>query len=112
LFFIFWNVKQFLFTLTLQFPHQHNSDDNVENSLFLAANEPHRPVRTQTISSWIVNTIKCAYNEKDKFRAHSTRACTFKTAVNFLFFIFWNVKQFLFTLTLQFPHQHDKDKIG
>lgn len=51
-----------------------NSDDNVENSLFLAANEPHRPVRTQTISSWIVNTIKCAYNEKDKFRAHSTRA--------------------------------------
>jgi hypothetical protein len=41
-----------------------------------------------------------------------TQHCTFKTAVNFLFFIFWNVKKFLFTLTLQFPHQHDKDKIG
>ena len=51
-----------------------NSDDSVENRLFLAVNEPHRPVKTQTISSWIVNTIKCAYNEKGKFRAHSTRA--------------------------------------
>jgi hypothetical protein len=51
-----------------------NSDDNVENSLFLAVNEPHRPVKTQTIWSWFVNTIKCAYNEKDKFRVHSTRA--------------------------------------
>ena len=51
-----------------------NSDDNVENSPFLAVNEPHRPVKTQTISSWIVNTIKCAYNEKGEFRAHSTRA--------------------------------------
>jgi hypothetical protein len=50
-----------------------NSDGNVENSLFLAVNEPHI-VKTQTISSWIVNTIKCAYNEKGKFRAHSTRA--------------------------------------
>jgi hypothetical protein len=51
-----------------------NSDDNVENGPFLAVNEPHRPVKTQTISSWIVNTINCAYNEKGKFRAHSTRA--------------------------------------
>lgn len=51
-----------------------NSDDSVENMLCLAVNEPHRPVKTQTISSWIVNTIKCAYNGNGKFRAHSTRA--------------------------------------
>lgn len=51
-----------------------NSNDKVDNSLFIAINEPHSPVKTQTISSWIVNTIKCAYSEKGKFRAHSTRA--------------------------------------
>jgi hypothetical protein len=43
-------------------------------SLFLAVSEPQRPIKTQTIWSWFVNTIKCAYNEKGKFRVHSTRA--------------------------------------
>ncbi|XP_063406029.1 uncharacterized protein LOC134689987 [Mytilus trossulus] len=52
-----------------------NSDSEFEIKLFLSFIEPHKPVTSQTISSWIVNAIKCAYNEKDKkFRAHSTRA--------------------------------------
>lgn len=44
-------------------------------NLFLAVNEPHNPVSVRTISSWIVNTIKQAYNDENKhITAHSTRA--------------------------------------
>ena len=54
------------------------SDDDFENKLFLSVIKPFKPVSAQTISSWIVNTIKCAYDgpgeSKRKFRAHSTRA--------------------------------------
>jgi hypothetical protein len=51
-----------------------NSDDNVENSLFLAANEPHRPVRTQIYNfhinmtkiksgkGWLLRPISCVYD--------------------------------------------------
>jgi dsDNA-binding SOS-regulon protein len=45
-----------------------NSDDNVENSLFLAANEPHRPVSTQTMTKiksdkgWFLRPISCVHD--------------------------------------------------
>ena len=50
-----------------------NATDRVK--LFLALNEPHKPVTTATISSWIVQTIKMAYDDDNlKVKAHSTRA--------------------------------------
>lgn len=36
-------------------------------------NAPHKPVSTQTISRWIVNTIKMAYDDNIKVRDHLTR---------------------------------------
>ena len=43
--------------------------------LFIALNEPHKPVSTTTISSWIVQAIKKAYSDDNlKVNAHSTRA--------------------------------------
>lgn len=43
--------------------------------LFLAINEPHKPVSTVTISSWIVQAIKITYvDDKKKVNAHSTHA--------------------------------------
>lgn len=43
--------------------------------LFLAINEPHKPVSTVTISSWIVQAIKIAYGDDNKkVNAHSARA--------------------------------------
>ncbi|CAC5396319.1 unnamed protein product [Mytilus coruscus] len=54
---------------------KRNSDSEFENKLFLSFIEPHKPVTSQTISFWIANAIKYAYNKKDKkCRAHSTRA--------------------------------------
>ena len=50
-------------------------DGNQEKKIFLALNKPHQPVSTQTISNWIVQTIKIAYEDKSvKVKAHSTRA--------------------------------------
>ena len=49
------------------------SPDKVK--LFLAIKEPHKPVSTVTISSWIVQTIKTAYSDDNlKVTAHPTRA--------------------------------------
>ena len=49
-----------------------------EEKLFLAINKPHKPVTSQTISRWIVQTIKKAYtvNKKKigKVKGHSTRS--------------------------------------
>ncbi|CAC5392070.1 unnamed protein product [Mytilus coruscus] len=43
--------------------------------LFLAMKEPHKPVTSVTISSWIVQTIRSAYsNDNLKVKGHSTRA--------------------------------------
>lgn len=43
--------------------------------LFLAMNEPHKPVSAVTISKWIVSTIRMAYEDKTvHVKAHSTRA--------------------------------------
>ena len=41
---------------------RHDTEGNDETKLFLAINEPHMPVSSQTISKWIVKTIKMAYN--------------------------------------------------
>ena len=52
-----------------------NPDGSEETKLFLSMIEPHKPVSSQTISKWIVEVIKMAYNSKHiKVKAHSTRA--------------------------------------
>lgn len=46
-----------------------------ETKVFLGLNEPHRPVSSQTISHWIVETLRFTLNDKEmKVKAHSTRA--------------------------------------
>ncbi|CAC5367143.1 unnamed protein product [Mytilus coruscus] len=49
-----------------------------EYKLFLSTNKPHKPVTAQTISHWIVKTIKMAYKQNKKqigkVRGHSTRS--------------------------------------
>ena len=42
--------------------------------LFVSIVKPHQPVSTQTISKWIVNTIRMAYDRDIKTTGHSTRA--------------------------------------
>ena len=45
------------------------------NNLFISYRKPHGSVSKQTISSWIVNVVKQAYDNSDlKTNAHSTRA--------------------------------------
>lgn len=54
------------------------SGDKDETKLFLSYVKPHKPVSAQTISKWIVNTIKFAYKRHNKtvsnVKGHSTRA--------------------------------------
>lgn len=47
-----------------------------QGKLFLSLCEPHNPVTSQTISNWIVSTIKLAYPDKtlENVKGHSTRA--------------------------------------
>ena len=49
-----------------------------ELKLFLTVNKPHRPVSSQTISSWLVKVIKHAYKKQKKdipsVKGHSTRS--------------------------------------
>ena len=50
-------------------------DGTSDRKISLALNKPHQPVSTQTISNWIVQTIKMAYEDKTfNVKAHSTRA--------------------------------------
>ena len=52
-----------------------SSDGTVERKIFLALNKPYQAVSTQTISNWIVQTIRMAYDDqKLKVKAHSTKA--------------------------------------
>ena len=52
-----------------------DAEGHDQTKLFLALNEPHNPVTSQTISKWIVQTVKLAYEDKNfKVKAHSTRA--------------------------------------
>ena len=54
---------------------RHGPDGSDELSVFLGLNEPHKPVSSQTISGWIVQTLKLALNDKSlKVKGHSTRA--------------------------------------
>ncbi len=50
----------------------------MRQKLFLSFIRPHRPVSSQTISKWIVNTIKFAYKRQNRsvsnVKGHSTRA--------------------------------------
>ena len=56
-------------------PFRRKTDGSEEVSVFLSLNEPHKPVSSQTISSWIVQTIKMSLGDKSaKIRGHSTRA--------------------------------------
>ena len=65
---LYWYLKQ---TKVLRI----KLDGTQEKKIFLALNKPHQPVSTQTISNWIVQTIKMAYEDKSvKVKAHSTRA--------------------------------------
>ena len=51
------------------------ADGTREKKIFLELNKPHQPVPSQTISNWIVQTIKMAYEgKKVNIKAHSTRA--------------------------------------
>ena len=55
-----------------------NKSGHDETKLFLATRSPYNPVTSQTISKWIVNTIKFAYKNSSssvqKVRGHSTRS--------------------------------------
>ena len=55
-----------------------DKDNGQECKLFLTINKPHKAVSCQTISAWIVKTIKLAYKQQnknvDKVKGHSTRA--------------------------------------
>jgi len=50
-------------------------DGEDETKVFLGLNEPHRPVSAQTISHWIVETLRLTLGDRNlKVKAHSTRA--------------------------------------
>jgi hypothetical protein len=50
-------------------------DGKDELKVFLGINEPHKPVTAQTLSNWIVQTLRLCLNDKNlKVKAHSTRA--------------------------------------
>lgn len=57
---------------TEQFRKLLNGKD--ETKLCLSLNAPHKPVSIQTISRWIVNTIKMANDDNIKVRGHSKRS--------------------------------------
>ena len=51
------------------------SGSDKETQLFISLNKPHKAVSKQTISTWIINVIRQAYDNSDmKVKAHSTRA--------------------------------------
>ena len=51
------------------------SDGSREKKIFLVLNKKCSPISSQTISSWIVQTLRMAYNDENKkVKAHSTRA--------------------------------------
>ena len=51
------------------------TDGTSEDRLFWAVKEPHHAVSAQTLSKWIVKTIRMAYNYSAlKVKGHSTRA--------------------------------------
>ncbi|CAC5426839.1 unnamed protein product [Mytilus coruscus] len=62
-------------TYYLKSTDNFRGENRQDSKLFLAISNPHNPISSQTISSWIVSTIQMAYNDKKKsVKAHSTRA--------------------------------------
>lgn len=62
-------------TYYLKSTDNFRGENRQDSKLFLAISNPHKPISSQTISSWIVSTIQMAYNDKKKsVKAHSTRA--------------------------------------
>ena len=60
---------------TEQLRNMFISGSDKETQLFISLNKPHKAVSKQTISTWIVNVIRQAYDNSDmKVKAHSTRA--------------------------------------
>lgn len=56
-------------------PFRANGDGTEERRVFLSLNEPHKPVSAQTISHWLVETLKMTLQNKHlKVKGHSTRA--------------------------------------
>ncbi|KAK3083512.1 hypothetical protein FSP39_024471 [Pinctada imbricata] len=54
---------------------RHDTEGKDETKLFLSINEPHKPVSSQTISSWLVKTIKMAHDKDcSGVKGHSTRS--------------------------------------
>ena len=52
-----------------------NNEDSDFAKLFLSYVKPHHPVSSKTISRWIVETIRLAYDDKHKkIKGHFTRA--------------------------------------
>ena len=52
-----------------------STDGRDETAVFLALNEPHRPVSVQTIANWIVQTLRITLADQTlKIKGHSTRA--------------------------------------
>jgi len=52
-----------------------NNEDSDFAKLFLSYVKPHHPVSRKTVSRWIVETIRLAYDDKHrKIKGHSTRA--------------------------------------
>ena len=54
--------------------YRNNQKGKDETKLFLSLNEPHQLVSCQTISKWLVRTIKMAYKHDIKTTGHSTRS--------------------------------------
>jgi len=60
---------------TEKFRKSPEGSEHEERRVFLSLNEPHKPVSAQTISKWIVETLKIVLEDKNlKVKAHSTRA--------------------------------------
>jgi len=56
-------------------PFRKNADGTEVLNVFLGLNEPHKPVSSQTISHWLVETLKLTLKNKNlKVKGHSTRA--------------------------------------
>lgn len=67
--------RALLFYLKKTERFRRDAEGNDETKLLLSLCEPHKPVTSQTISKWIVNTIKMAYQDKNiKVKGHSTRS--------------------------------------
>lgn len=67
--------RAFFYYLKATEKFRKSADGMDETQVCLGINEPHKPVSSQTISNWIVQTLKLTLQDKNlKVKAHSTRA--------------------------------------